>query len=136
MSDSILNRITTKPELAAQRRGDELEETEDLNAFGWLRGVRDRALMLELRFRDGNMVSLGYPWLEHAVFDASTGIVLQFGNRIVRIVGRNLNSDERPGIRLYAGIIRHRVPWIQESTFGEDFLGEKRGVFIESIYIQ
>jgi hypothetical protein len=136
MSDSILNRLVTKPDLSTPRRADELEETEDLNTFGWLRGVRDRALMLELRFRDGNLVSLGYPWLERAVLDASTGILLQFGNRIVRIVGRNLNSVERPGVRLYAGIIRHRVPWIQESTFGEDFVGEKRGVFIESINIQ
>ena len=48
-------------------------------AFGFLRGVRDRAIMLELRHRDGRISAVGYAWLSGAEFDPSAGITLSFG---------------------------------------------------------
>jgi hypothetical protein len=45
----------------------------DLGAFGFLRGVRDRAVMLELRWKDGSVVAFAYAWLERAGFDPSEG---------------------------------------------------------------
>ena len=48
------------------RAHDEAEALQDLGAFGWLRGVRDRAVMLELRQKDGGIVAFPYAWLERA----------------------------------------------------------------------
>ena len=47
------------------------EEPSDLGAFGWLRGVHERAAMLELRRKDGSIVAFAYHWLERAEFDPS-----------------------------------------------------------------
>lgn len=118
MNDRILNKY-----LSAKRAEEEAEalpmveadELEDLGSFGWLRGVRDRAIMLELRHRDGRVSAFGYAWLEHADFDPSEGITLQFAGKSVRIIGSNLNAESHPNVRLFAGIVRHRVPWIQEA---------------------
>lgn len=135
MTDSILDRLVTRGDESSPRRNEDTDSLEDLHAFGWLRGIRDRALMLELRLRTGNSICLGYPWLERAEFDPSEGIVLQFGGRTIRIIGRNLNFEVRPSIRLFAGIIRHRVPWIQESEFGDEANVAKDSAFIEEIRI-
>lgn len=114
------------------RDGDE-ETPADLGAFGWLRGVRDRALMLELRRKDGSIVAFPYAWLERAEFDPSDGITLRFGPQKVKITGRNLNADARPNVRLFAGIVRHRVPWIQEADEPATMLAGKGAVVIEDI---
>jgi hypothetical protein len=93
-------------------RGD--DATDDLGCFGWLRGVRDRALMLELRRKDGSIAAFPYAYIERIDFDPSQGITLQIMGKHVRIKGRNLNGESRPEVRLFNGITRHRVPWIQE----------------------
>ena len=46
---------------------------------------------------------------------ASHGITLHFGAETVKISGRNLNFEVRSNLRLFAAIVRHRVPWIQEA---------------------
>jgi hypothetical protein len=117
MRDSVLNQyLQPKPERVD---GDDLEDArgaiDDLGAFGWLRGIHERALMLELRRKDGNIVAFGYAWLEHADFDPSEGITLHFGVKKIKITGRHLNTEIRSNVRLFAGLVRHRVPWIQES---------------------
>jgi hypothetical protein len=92
----------------------EEDATDDLGCFGWLRGVRDRAVMLELRKKDGTIAAFSYAYLERADFDPSEGITLYVMGRTIRIKGRNLNGEARPQVRLFGGITRHRVPWIQE----------------------
>lgn len=119
MSDSLLQKyakLQSKPEdhsLPAPAASQE-NETDDLTAFGFLRGVRDRALMLELRKRDGNVKAVGYAWLSQVEFDPSIGITLHVGGQQIRIRGRNLNAECRANVRLFQGLVRHRVPWIQE----------------------
>jgi hypothetical protein len=114
MNDKVLDKFTRgRPDEVASANDN--EGTDDLGAFGWLRGVRDRAIMLELRHRDGKVSAFGYAWLERAEFDPSDGITLHFAGRAVKITGRNLNAESRPHVRLLAGILRHRVPWIQEA---------------------
>lgn len=92
---------------------------DDLGCFGWLRGVRERAIMLELRKRSGDVLALGYAWLESVAFDPSIGITLAFPGRRVFIKGRNLGAPVRPNVRLFDGVIRHRVPWIREMDTAE-----------------
>ena len=129
---NLLDRHLPSRTLLPPRDGEE-ETPDDLGAFGWLRGVRDRALMLELRFKDGSVKALAYAWLEKAEFDPSVGITLKFGGEKVKITGRNLNAEARPNIRLFAGILRHRVPWIQEADRPMAMGASQSTVIIESI---
>src|SRR5580693_3667142 len=69
----------------------DLEGTENLGNYGFLRGARDTAEMLELRKRTGNIRAIGYGWIQKVDFDPSAGITLFVGNETIRIQGRNLN---------------------------------------------
>jgi hypothetical protein len=113
--------------------GVETQTCDDLGAFGWLRGIRDRAIMLELRKKDGNILAVGYAWLERVEFDPSSGITLHAGDTEVHIAGRNLNGSGASRFRLFEGLVRHRVPWVKEAT-QTDFLGtESEACLVESI---
>src|SRR5258707_872219 len=115
MNVSVLDKYVKERTNADPAVPVESEVTDDFGSFGWLRGIRERAIMLELRRRDGSIAALGYSWLERAEFDPSDGIVLYFGGRTVKIAGQNLNAESRPNVRLFSGIVRQRVPWIQEA---------------------
>ncbi|QDV90907.1 hypothetical protein RAS2_19920 [Phycisphaerae bacterium RAS2] len=108
------------------------EAADDLGAFGWLRGIRDRAVCLELRKSDGNILAVSYGYIEKAEFDPSEGITLSVSGQKVRIKGRNLNAEVRPTVRLFEGLARHRVPWVQEADSG---IGDNddRATVIDSI---
>ena len=95
-----------------------LSDTEihdDLGACGLLRGIHDRAIMLELRMRDGSISACGYMWLDNATFDPSEGITLCFARKQVKIAGQNLDSEIRPGVKLFEALVRHRVIWLREA---------------------
>ncbi|MGH7193551.1 MAG: hypothetical protein ACREJM_08470 [Candidatus Saccharimonadales bacterium] len=117
-------------------RGESDQAPADLGAFGWLRGQHERAAMLELRRKDGSIVALPYHWLERADFDPSVGITLKFGAEKVKITGRNLNSEARPNVRLFAGIVRHRVPWIQEADQPAAMAAGRGATVIEEINLR
>lgn len=118
MTDSsILQRYLNNGD-AKPNEHTELAESDNANnftSFGWLRGIRDRALMLELRQKNGNILALGYNWLERVEFNPSEGITLSFGTGKVQLKGRNLNRETRPQVKLYEGLLRHKVPWVQEA---------------------
>ncbi|HEX2839356.1 MAG TPA: hypothetical protein VHN77_14660 [Phycisphaerales bacterium] len=109
------------------------ESLDDLGCFGWLRGVRDRALMLELRKNDGSIMAVSYGYLERAEFDPTDGITLHVMGRTVRITGRNLNAEIRPNLRLFHGITRYRVPWIQEAGSLDQLGADDKGVVVEGV---
>ena len=106
---------------------------DDLRCFGWLRGIRETALMLELRQKTGNIVAIGYGWVDGLEFDPSEGIFLDVGDRRIHIRGRNLNAELRPGVRLFEGIVRHRVPWIREIDLAQSMEADPRACIVESI---
>ncbi len=112
------------------------EGVEDLVAFGWLRGVQERAIMLEIRHKDGRITAKGYSWLQSAEFDPSTGITLNFSGETVTIKGRNLGGEARSNIRLFAGILRHRVPWILEADGAAVLEAAQDAVVIEEVQIK
>jgi hypothetical protein len=132
---SILRKYTGRP-LAEGGDPDitpEVELTDDLGAFGWLRGSRERAIMLELRKKDGNILAIGYGWLERMAFDRSDGITLYAAGQKIRIKGRNLNTEIRPNVQLFGGIARHRVPFIQEADQASKLEASERATIIEAI---
>lgn len=115
---------------------DSPEEFDDLGAFGFLRGVRDKALSLEFRHKDGKITAHSYAWLESAEFDPSEGITLNFSGKIVKLSGRNLNAETRPNVCLFAGILRHRVSWVQEADGPTVMQASETAVFIEEVKIE
>lgn len=138
MTDSLLQRYikpvarTAEPTPLTLIESDP-EQTDDCGAFGFLRGVRDKAIMLELRKKDGNIRAVGLAWLSQAEFDPSVGITLHVGGQKIRIHGRNLNAEHRPNVRLFQGILRHRVPWIQECDEALQMQITERETVIERI---
>jgi hypothetical protein len=115
---------------------NENDLADDYGAFGWLRGVRERSIMLEIKHKDGRISAYGYSWLESAEFDPSEGITLNFAGSAVKITGRNLDAEIRPLVRLFAGILRHRVPWIQEAEGTDVVQAAKDAVVIEEVRVK
>lgn len=132
---SILHRYAGKNGDGTGSQGvtTDAEAADDLGSFGWLRGIRDRAVMLELRKKDGNILAVGYGYLDHAEFNPSEGITLSVAGRKIQLKGRNLNAEVRSMVRLFEGIARHRVPWIQEADEPDGMEAEDNATVIDSI---
>jgi hypothetical protein len=109
---------------------------EDLGSFGWLRGIRDRAIMLDIRHKGGRITAKDYSWLQGAEFDPSTGITLNSSGEKITIARRNLNAHVRPNLRLFAGILRPRVPWIQKANGATVIQATKDAVLIEEVKVK
>jgi hypothetical protein len=58
--------------------GSENSGIDDLGTFGWLPDRSDRAFMLEIRHKTGDISAFNYNTLEQAEFDPSDGIKLTF----------------------------------------------------------
>ena len=113
--------------------GSDAEGAEDLGSFGFLRGTRDRAMMLELRKKTGNIRGVAYGWIQTIDFDPSSGITLYVGDATITIKGRNLNTVARQQISLLGGILRHRVPWIVESDQSAVLQADNKSLVVEAI---
>lgn len=90
-------------------------------AFGYLRGLHERASSIEFRLANGNSVWFPYGWLGTVMFDPSAGLLLKFTGDLVYLVlilGSNLDrAVEGSGIDLIrAGLQRHRVLWVREMS--------------------
>ncbi len=125
---SALAERRSLPEDVAMQSAENADENgDDHGCFGVLRGVRDRAVMLELRKKSGNIRAIPYNWIESVEFDPSEGITLRSSVTVIKIRGRNLNGVSRAGdsmnknsgnaagAQLFANICRHRVPWVREA---------------------
>ena len=135
MIDKILDRYAGR-ESANGASGDLLqdeEEVDDLGTFGFLRGSRERATMLELRKKDGSILAVGYGWIEKVAFDPTDGITLHVVEQRIRIKGRNLNREVHPKVRLFEAICRHRVPWLREADEPQSLAAGEHDAIIESI---
>lgn len=135
MTDSILSQYSRARGEAGAPSGPQPEgdAADDLGAFGFLRGARERATMLELRKADGSIRAISYGWLERAEFDPSEGISLRANGQTVRLRGRNLNLECRPEVRLFSAICRHKVAWIQEAGRSDDLMSEAKETVVEAI---
>ena len=136
MSGSVFDRYAVRtPEAARKPPAEEPEALDDFGSFGLLRGVRERALFLELRFRDGSSTALNYSYLTRADFDPSHGIAINFGGVVVTISGTNLGAEIRPNVRLFQSLLRHRVPWLREADRTALLQAHAGSVVIEEITI-
>lgn len=114
MHDSLVDRYARRNPAEAPTPEPEAAEA-DMGCFGWLRGVKERALMLELRKKDGHILALGYAWIERIEYDPAQGITLYSPGKRVVMNGSGLNREVRPLVSLFGGLLRHRVPWVREA---------------------
>lgn len=77
------------------------------SCFSMLSANSGQEVMLELRFRNGNAIALGYAYLVSVSFDPSEGIRLEFTGHEVLITGTNLT-------KLFRGLVHHKITYIQE----------------------
>ena len=135
MSDNILHKYTGRlaPPADGGPEVSDADGTEDLGSFGWCRGARDTCRMLELRKRTGNVMAIPYAYISAVLFDASEGITIKCGEMSIVIKGRNLNTEARPQVRLFQGLTRHRVPWVQEAERSGSVQVNRTSVQIDSI---
>lgn len=111
---------------------DGVAEIEDLGAFGCLRGMHERSVMVELRRKTGESMAIAYSYVDRIHYAPSEGITLHCGSRSIRIRGRSLNREIRPNVTLFQGLARARVPWIAEADEASA-LKAANGIVIEAI---
>lgn len=109
-------------------------------AFGYLRGIRDRADAVEFRFKDGNSVWFPYGWLGNWKFNPSEGLLLKFSGDMVYLVlirGSNLDRPLGDGTidLVRAGLQRHRVIWLREMSEEDTRQVGEAGPTIDSIQV-
>jgi hypothetical protein len=113
---------------------DEIPDVDepDNSTYGWLRGIHDRAIMLELRRKTGDVKAVSYSAIFRVDYDRSDGITIFHGRDTIKLRGRNLNTES--GTRsLFEGITRHRVPYVQEANQSASLQADRSAVIIESI---
>jgi hypothetical protein len=109
-------------------------------AFGYLRGIKDRATSVEFRFRNGNSMWFPYGWMGTWEYNPSEGLLLKFSGDLVYLVlirGSNLDKPLNEGaINLtHAGLQRHRVLWVREMTKEDIRQVGETGPTIDSIEV-
>lgn len=134
-SHSHLDKLLGRTNVESPAEDDE-NDTLDNWGFGWLRGMRETAVCLEIRHQDGRVSAFNYATLDRAEFDPSDGITLHFGSKTVKIVGRNLNLEARPNVRLFNGLLRRRIPWIQIADEPTALKAPKGATVIEDVEIK
>ena len=131
-----LGQLTHLRLLALGKHRPELRDA----AFGYLRGIRDQATSVELRFRDGNSMFFPYGWMGTWQYNPSEGLLLKFSGDLVYLVlikGSNLDKPLNEGaINLTrGGLQRHRVLWLREMTPDEIRQVGESGPTIDSIEV-
>ena len=93
-------------------------------AFGYLRGIRERADALELRFQNGNSMWFPYTWLGNWQYNPSDGLLIKFSGDLIYLIlvrGSNLDrplSDTTTNLTS-SGLQRHRIVWMREMSAEE-----------------
>ncbi len=133
-SESLVNRITRHKEVREE------SEEESCSAYGYLRGLHEKALALEFQFRSGDREVYPYSWLGPWRYNPSAGLLLKYTGDVttlVLITGSNLDAQvNQGGVNLTdRGLQRHRVIWIREMDQEEIQVVGNAGPTIDSIEI-
>jgi len=81
------DRTSPPPTLFAKKKHGEDSEKKHCLAFGFLRGLRERALAIEFRFKNGNSDGYSYSLLASWRHNPSVGLLLKFtGGDVITLV--------------------------------------------------
>jgi len=106
----------------------EPDEAEALDAYEKAHAISREALMLEVRFPNGDTVSWPYSSLRKVKYSAKGLLELRFDGDLVTAEGKNLQ-------RVRAAVNEHRQRFIQEGTDIERGLKDEDAVHIDRIEI-
>jgi hypothetical protein len=103
----------------ALKKDTEAAEEVACGAFGYLRGIKDRASAVEFRFKSGNTIWFPYSLMGACRYVPSEGILLKFSADLIYVVlirGSNLDLPINDGNMnlTHGGLQRHRVVWVRE----------------------
>jgi hypothetical protein len=109
-------------------------------AFGYLRGIRDTATSLELRFKTGNSMFFPYGLMGAWKYNPSEGLLLKFSGDLIYLVlirGSNLATPLMEGSMdlIHGGLQRHKVLWMREMSEEEIRQVGENGPTIDSIEV-
>src|SRR5436305_696428 len=96
MSDEFFGLRSPHLAKVAGSIGKEHEPAEEAScrAFGYLRGMHEKALALELRLKSGERVWYPYAWLGPWRYNPSVGLLLKFtGDLVTAVLLRGSNLD-------------------------------------------
>ena len=111
------------------------EAVEDQGAYGVVRAVRERAIMVELRKRDGTVLAVPYALVEQVRYSPDSGITIHACGREFRIAGQHLNpaGPSFSKLGLFNGLCRHRVAWIAEAAHGAVALADSHAAMVDTV---
>jgi hypothetical protein len=147
MSDDndVLDFVRRNPHLEGvagrtSKSRDARDEPEEAScaAFGYLRGLHERALNIEFRFKNGNREWYPYSLLAGCRYDPSVGILLKFTSEVTTLVlvrGSNLDLPVNQGSvdLMECGLGRHRVLCVREMEGAEVRSGGSREPTVDRI---
>lgn len=85
-----------------------------------------RAIMFEVRTKDGKRTAYSYSYITEAVYEPETGIIIHVADALVTVKGRNLDT-------IYYYLLSNRLTYIQEDFSGTDT--NDSDLFVEAIEI-
>jgi hypothetical protein len=123
--------------VSREEEGDE----ESCLAYGYLRGLREQAITLEFRYRDGNTDAHSYSHLASFRFNPSVGVLLKFTSDVTTLVlieGSNLDAmlPGRSVNLIDRGIARYRVTYVREMDEDELRRAGEADITIDQIKIE
>ncbi|MCW5921436.1 MAG: hypothetical protein KIS77_03775 [Saprospiraceae bacterium] len=116
-----------KTSFVEKLRAQTEQAEEEGKYFGFDRQENGRALMFELRTRDGRRSALPYSYMTRAEFDPSGGIEIFVSSAVILIKGRGLEA-------IFAYLLQNRLTWVREDSSGMDT--EDETVFVEGIEVK
>ncbi len=116
-----------KPSFVERLKAETEAPEEESKFFGFDPQSNGRALMFELRTKDGKRSALPYSYLTRADFDPDNGIEIYVSNVVVLVKGRALED-------IYSYLLQNRLTWVREDYSGKD-IGED-GIFVESLEVK
>lgn len=110
----------------------ENESVEEHPCYGTIRQNRERAVMLELRKRDGTIFAIPYQRIDQIQYSPSDGIRMLVNGIEIKITGQCLNSSGGGSASILNALVRQRLAWIAEFRV-RDHTMAKGQVIIDSI---
>jgi hypothetical protein len=116
--NSILEKLNPRPPKEVPVEPQD-EDEFSCPAFGYLRGIRDRGLAVEFRFRDGTSSWFSYSLLAAFYYHPSVGLLMKFTGDTITLVlirGSNLDLPVRQSTMtlMDRGLQRHRITFVRE----------------------
>ncbi len=117
----------SKSSFVDKLRAQTEQAEEEGKYFGFDRQENGRALMFELRTRDGRRSALPYSYVTRADFNPDKGIEIFVSNVVVLVKGRGLDV-------VFPYLLQNRLTWMKEDSSGMDT--EEETVFVEEIEVK